>query len=302
MVRPTKVVTIGSALQSVYLLNDKGNKASSVGYSVDGGGANAAVTFVRQGFDTSYMGVLGNDLAGRAVLDLFDAEGIDTSGIQYVDKPGTGYSVILVGNNYSKYTYEGASTSFDLLSVNDLIRLQPEWVYITDTFNSTDKLYEVVEACVKLKIKIMLNPGQSVISQTDRIKPLLEDIDVLLVDKSEASALFSGSDLEELVRRAANLVKVVIVTDSVNGSIATDGKSLVRAGLYEDIPVVDRSGAGDSFGAGFLSQWIKDENLKNAVWFASANATAVISSLGSLAGILPLNTKLHQMPIHEGEL
>ncbi|MCL2869682.1 carbohydrate kinase family protein [Candidatus Saccharibacteria bacterium] len=299
MANVVKVTTVGSALQSVYLLDDGDSNISAVNYSVDGGGANAAVTLARQGFDTSFMGVLGNDLAAQAVIDLFDTEGIDISSVKQTNRLGTGYKVLIANVDYTKYVYSGISTDFRLLDVDDLARLQPDWIYMADLSQSVDKLRQIVDMCVKLKIKIMLNPGKSTISMAAKIKPLLEDVDVLLVDKTEARALFSGSSLEELIHHAASLVKVAIITDAVNGSIATDGKTLVRAGIYEDVPIVDRSGAGDSFGAGFLSQWAKGKSLKDSIWFASANATAVVSSLGSQQGILPPKSQLHHMPIDE---
>ncbi|QWQ31164.1 carbohydrate kinase family protein [Candidatus Minimicrobia vallesae] len=53
------------------------------------------------------------------------------------------------------------------------------------------------------------------------------------------------------------------MTDGVNGSIASDGKTIVRALMYDDRPSIDRTGAGDAFASGFLSEWARSGNLKN---------------------------------------
>ena len=80
---------------------------------------------------------------------------------------------------------------------------------------------------------------------------LLPDVDVLTLNKEEMQQLVSGEDLEALVRRGLRLVPVVLVTDGVNGSIASDGKTIVRALMYDDRPSIDRTGAGDAFASGF---------------------------------------------------
>jgi sugar/nucleoside kinase (ribokinase family) len=63
--------------------------------------------------------------------------------------------------------------------------------------------------------------------------------------------------------------------------------------------VIDRTGAGDAFASGFLSQWSQGKSLMESVIFASANSTSVVGKLGAKAGILHSGTKLHAMPISE---
>jgi sugar/nucleoside kinase (ribokinase family) len=72
---------------------------------------------------------------------------------------------------------------------------------------------------------------------------------------------------------------------------------LVKAGLYEDVPVIDRTGAGDAFGSGFTAMVAQGKSLEEAVTFASANSTAVVSKIGAKAGILHRGARLHSMPM-----
>ena len=89
----------------------------------------------------------------------------------------------------------------------------------------------------------------------------------------------------------------MIVSDGPKGVVATDSKEIVRAGMYEDVPVIDRTGAGDAFGSGFLSQWAQGKSLSESIIFASANSTSVVTKIGAKDGILHKNVKLHHMPI-----
>ena len=102
--------------------------------------------------------------------------------------------------------------------------------------------------------------------------------------------------------RARNLVKIAIVTDGANGVWASDGETLVRAGMYEDVPRKDTTGAGDAFGSGFLAQWALGAPLKPALLFASANSTSVIQQIGAKAGILRRGEEFHSMPMYEKRL
>ena len=69
--------------------------------------------------------------------------------------------------------------------------------------------------------------------------------------------------------------------------------------LFEDVKVIDRTGAGDAFGSGFLSQYAKGKSLKDSIVFARANSTSVVQKIGAKAGILHANTNLHAMPLNE---
>ena len=92
---------------------------------------------------------------------------------------------------------------------------------------------------------------------------------------------------------------VAIVSDGPDGVVASDGQVIIKAGMYRDVKVIDRTGAGDAFGSGFLSQWALGKSLKESIIFASANSTSVVTKIGAKAGILHADTKLHDMPLTE---
>ena len=65
------------------------------------------------------------------------------------------------------------------------------------------------------------------------------------------------------------------------------------------MPVIDRTGAGDAFGSGFLSQYAQGASLRDAIIFASANSTSVVQKIGAKEGILHKGVELHDMPLEE---
>ena len=315
-----RLLAIGAAVQDVFLSHsdefkpvvenphesfmrlELGAKAdvNNITFSTGGGATNAAVTFARQGLHSQFMGTIGHDPAGLAVLDDLDREGVDTTGISYSDKYNTGYSVLLLAPNGERtiLTYRGASTHYDATNF-DLRGSNADWLYVSSMAGSMDALDKIFTQARELGIKIMFNPGKGELSQTKKLKALLEDVDVLAVNREEMQTIVEGVELEELARHAMHYVPVAIVSDGPNGVVATDGKTVVRAGMYEDVPVIDRTGAGDAFGSGFLSQWAQGKSLKDSIVFASANSTSVVTKIGAKVGILSADAKLHAMPLAE---
>jgi sugar/nucleoside kinase (ribokinase family) len=247
------------------------------------------------------MGCISNDPAGQAILNSLDDEGIDSSYITYAERLKTGYSVILLAPNGERtiMTCRGASARFDALDPNDLDTIYPDWIYVTTFRGDMDMLDQFFTKAKSLGAKIMFNPGNLELKHTRKLIGLLSDVDVLLVNKSEAQKIVEGKLLTELISKINNYVPIAIITDGNQGSIATDGKEIYRIGLYEDVPVKDSTGAGDAFGAGFLASLSDGRSFKDSLIYASANSTSVIQHIGSKDGIITKNAKLHNMPIQE---
>jgi len=318
-----RIVTVGAGVQDVFLSQsaalrpvcespehcfarlELGAKAdvNQIHFSTGGGATNAAVTFARQGHEVCFMGVLGHDPAGQSVLDDLDKEGIDTRLVKFSDNYNTGYSVLLLAPNGERtiLTYRGASTHYHSADFS-LEGVEADWLYVSTLSGQMSILDKLFRQATERGIKICFNPGKKELAQKEKLRGLLQDVTVLTLNKQEMQQLVPGDDLETLVRNGLLLAPVVIVTDGVNGSIASDGRTIVRAAMYDHRPSLDRTGAGDAFAAGFLSAWAEGKSLKDAVIFASANASSVVQHIGAKTGILNQGVALRAMPLQEKEV
>ena len=244
--------------------------------------------------------MVGRDLAGQAVLDELNHESVDTQLVKLSERYNTGYSVLLLAPNGERtiLTYRGASTHYTANDF-DLTGLAADWLYVSNLAGQLDILEKLFTQARSAGMRIACNPGKKELAQTDRLRQLLSMVDVLALNKQEMQQLVPGDDIVTLVRRGLELVPTMLVTDGTNGSAASDGRSLVQAGMYEDITSVDRTGAGDAFASGFVSQWLSGASLSHAVQFASANASAVVAHIGAKAGILSRGARLHAMPLRQ---
>lgn len=309
-----RILSIGAALQDVFVIDGDALSAMNIGqtskkididkivYGIGGSGVDAAVAFARHGHESILYSSIAKDAAGEAVLRLLDKEGIDSSYMDCSSRGQTGTSIILLDSKTSKktaLTSLGASKSLENFDVTDLELIQPEWLYIT-TLNGDFKTLERIMSKAKAgDIKIMFNPGPKELAEPKKLINLFKHLDIIIVNKKEASNLVPGVMLAELLSHLNNYVETAIVTDGQMGGIASNRVETYRFGIYEDLKVKDVTGAGDAFGAGFLAHLTAGKSFRTSLIFASANATSVVSKIGANAGVLKGNEPLHPMPIQK---
>ncbi len=316
------ILCIGKATQDVFLRDDEfdPHKEGKVlythlplgakldideAYFTTGGNAtNVAVTFARQGLHSRYMWLLGSkDPVSVAVLNELDNEMVDTRFIVQREDVQTSYSTILLAESGERtiLNYHGSVPKPQDIEMQLEAFDGANWVYPTALGNfSTLEL--IVREAKKRGVKVMLNPAGSELAEPLKLKSLLSDVDVLCLNKEEMQKLVEGETLDSLVRHGLNFCPTIIVSDGPNGVCASDGKTIVNAGMYEDVPVLDRTGAGDAFASGFLSQWALGKSLRDSIIFASANSTSVVTKIGAKPGILHAGVTLHDMEIEETEI
>ena len=321
MAKPLTFLCVGSATQDVFLsqspeldpvcedpedcffnipLGGKVN-VNKIDFSIGGGATNAATTFARVGENAIFMGQIADDPAGAAVLDALDKENIDSRYASYSKRYHTGYSVLLLASTGERtiLTYRGASTHFKLENFDlDKIERKVDWLYLSTLNGHFDLLDQIFNQAKSRGIKIAFNPGKGELANPSKLKGLLPDVDILIANKEELEMVFSGTSLEELVRRAHSYCPVVVGTDGANGAVALDQTSFAVAGLYnENSKVVDRTGAGDSFGSAFVLAYARGLGLKRALIYGGANSDAVVQKIGAKTGILHGYDNLKDMPI-----
>lgn len=316
----TNFICVGAAVQDVFLSNTPefvpachnpdecffeiplGSKINinKIDFSTGGGATNAAVTFVRSGQQAIFMGQVGHDPAGEAVLSDLDKESVDASHVTYSSRYYTGYSVLLLAPTGERtiMTYRGASTHFHAENFDlDKVEQHVDWMYVTTMNGHFEILSKLFDQAKARGIKIAFNPGKGELAEPEKLRGLLTDLEILIANKDEMQQVVSGGTMEELARHARNYCPVVIVSDGPNGVVAADSQNVVVAGMYEDVPVIDRTGAGDAFGSGFVAKYAASGDLAAAVIYASANSTSVIQSIGAKSGILRAGVQLHDMPL-----
>jgi len=137
---------------------------------------------------------------------------------------------------------------------------------------------------------VAVNLGNSQISLgAEKLKPILKDIDVIVLNQEEASLLtkIPYDKEEDIFKKIDDICPgIAIMTKGHKGAVISDGKDIYMAPALK-VNVKDKTGAGDAFGSGFVSGLIQsDGDIEYAVQLAIANSSLNVSEWGAKTGIL----------------
>jgi len=267
--------------------------------SFGGGATNAAVTFRRQGFRTAAVAKIGDDENGSAVFGNMKAHGI-TSFMPKDKKEGSAYSVILLSPSGERtiLSYRGASEDLKINEV-PVSKIKAKAAYIVPGRIDFKVIYGLASALKKKGSFIAMNPSSHYLEMgAKRLAPLLKITDVITLNREEAAAL-TGEKFEHEARIfkafESLMPGIAVMTDGPNGVLVSNGRNIFSAGVYKEKRIMNRTGAGDAFGSGFvagllkhgeLSRTASDDAILHAMKLASANATSVVEHMGAQKGIL----------------
>ena len=307
------IITIGSATRDAFLKSDdfvivKGKEfitgraeclplgakieVKNIVFTTGGGATNSAVSFARQGLKTSCVTRVGRDVSGEEVIKGLKREVIATFLVINDSELATGYSIILIAKkgDRSVLVFRGASQKFNEKEIKWTELKNTNWLYITSLAGNIKFLKKIVDFADKNNIKIAINPGSCELKFGFKLlKPILNKVNLLLLNREEASYLtkLPYEEEKEIFRNLCGIAKdLVIMTEGPKGVLVCDGRNIWRAGTYKEKLIADRTGAGDSFGSGFVSGFMKTGDMEYAIKLGSANATSVVEHIGAKEGIL----------------
>lgn len=264
-----------------------------------GAGGNLALAFSKWGFAVTLMSPLGGDGVGWQIgLDL-DKNNIDRSLIQMSNSTATNYR--LYDRGTTKQAAISCEADWSNFSLNqfDSSFYDFAWAYVGST-GANFKFYD--ELFHKLKLagrKILFNPSEVELANLSKCYGLLEDVDILLVNRAEAELLTQDKTLAGAAKKLSNFVDLAVITGAEDGVIVSSAQSVWRAGVYQKVASLDRNGVGDAFGAGFLAKYMTSGDVTEAIVFASANASSVIGKIGATTGLIDFDTSLDNIQVRE---
>jgi sugar/nucleoside kinase (ribokinase family) len=308
------IVTFGSATRDTFLRLRKdnyrilGERESPEGQSLcfplgskifiedlqvaSGGGAtNTACTFSNQGFKVACFTKVGDDKRGEAIIEELKKFKVDIRFIKKDNHHLTAYSVILsLGGERTILIYRGACHFMKEAEIPWEKLKKVKWFYLAPLSEKSAQLFKpLVEFAKENKIKVAANPGNTQLSLGEEIlKPVLAEVDVLILNLEEASFLtkIPKEKESEMIKKLISLTKgIVVITKGKEGSVVSDGKYIFEAGTPSVLPL-EKTGAGDAFGSGFLSGLLEKNDIEYAIQRGTANATSCIQKIGAKNGLL----------------
>lgn len=226
---------------------------------------NLAVIGDRVGF----VSRIGMDALGGIALDRLEAGGVDVSHVRRVVGPTkTGLTVILAGADSRRIlTYPGAMFEMTYGDL-DLDYLRSGKHFHLSSFYLHRALRPLIpqlfEEMKRAGLSTSLDTNDDPDDRWDGLEDVLVFVDVLFVNEREARKIAHEDDLERAVEKLAGQVQVLAIKQGVRGGRVRRGKEEWKHAGYA-VNAVDPVGAGDSFDAGFLHQYVRGADLKTCL-------------------------------------
>ncbi len=290
-----RVLCIGDVMLDVItkieVMPDKINYGSDTPskISTHGGGAagNVASWLTRTDARATIVGHVGDDAAGAALTSEFDALGVRHNNLM-VDKGSSGVVVVLVDPTGERTMFpdNGANSGLHIGDLPDLSEFNA--VYLSG-YSPLDPLSRpgVLEMIAKIKqvgLPIYFDPasvGGMMQVPLDEVKSWIRLMDVILLNEEEAIYLTGLSDVEAAIDRLLEDCEVVVIKRGSHGAIGKARGSILVSVPALPTEVIDTTGAGDSFAAGFIAHYALTKNMQHGLEAGAAVAARCVAIVGA---------------------
>jgi sugar/nucleoside kinase (ribokinase family) len=299
------IIVVGSALVDITvkhpdgfsLFTEKGRKYFSIPYGskievkqielhVGGSGRNVASDLSRLGHSVNFVNRLGSDYLSKQIVSDLKREGVGVKNLRIVKNGEAGFSIIflLADGEKSIMVHNGKNLDMNIGDVPKQDLNAAKWLVFTSVTskNSLKFLKEMIRVAKKNNVKILANPSIRMIRlRKKELKQFVKDSDIVIMNEEEISELTGIKKPVDAVKKLNRLgAKIAVATLGTQGAVAYDGKRVYSHKGYR-VKVVDSTGCGDSFTAGFLHYIIRGKTIPEALKFANLGATLQCLKVGS---------------------
>jgi len=269
----------------------------SVEWHPGGSAANTIVGLSRLGMRTGFIGRVGNDPEGSAMLKDLDSEGVETKGIRLCQgRSGVGLSLVDKRGQRALLIDPGVN---DTISRQDIDRPYLggfDLLHMTSfVCKSTDLSLRTQLAVARdADIPLSLDPGQLYAERGLQIlRPIIEKCMVVLPNERELRLMTGLGPAEGAKKLLGMGARMVAVKMGLKGCYLTDGESKDRVPAYGGRGV-DTTGAGDAFNAGFIFGILAGMDLAECGRIGAKVAWFCVQKVGARAG-LPTKKQLDEL-------
>jgi ribokinase len=273
-----------------------GQKCRAVDYNRQGGGpvATAMVALARLGAKVSFIGKAGDDPDGDFIRSEFLKEGVDIS--HFVTEPGAKSRVVLVlvDHNSGERCFTPRSETCSPLRIDELDKSFVTSAQILHLDESDEVSITAAKWAKESGVRVVYDGGW----YSESACELLKLTDVAIVSKMFATSMMPNLAFTEVTKRLREMgPEIAIVTLGEKGCVVTHLEGTFQHPAYQQVNIVDTTGAGDVFHGSFIYGMLQNWAVKKTVEFASIAAALSCRRLGGRAGIPNLKQISDLLPV-----
>jgi sugar/nucleoside kinase (ribokinase family) len=269
--------------------NELSDAASNATLASGGSAANTMAGFASFGGQGAYIGLVANDKLGDDFVHDAQAIGMHFQTPRHTGIEDTARSFIFItpDGERSMNTFLGACTelSVDHIDADLIAHSKVTYMegYLFDKDPAKAAFYKAAEIAHKAGQEVALTLSDSFCVERHRddfLKLIEGDVNILFANEAELKSLFQTDDFEDAFEKASNLSSIVVATRSENGAVISNNKQRIEIDAQPVAKIMDLTGAGDQFAAGFLYGYTQKIPIKECAILGAKAAAEVIGHIG----------------------
>ena len=259
---------------------------------IEAGGsvANTMVGIAYLGGRTSFIGKVNSDEFGNIYKKSLQKINVNFLYSEKKENLPTGASIIFItpDSERTMCTYLGISSQLSKEDINEDYIKDYEIIflegYLWDKGTSEEMFKYVINLSKKNNIKVAMSLSDIFCvtrHREDFFKLLKNDLNILIGNENEINELMQKNNLLDSMNELKNINKLIIITRSENGSVAVLDNEFINCESIKVEKVLDLTGAGDLFAAGFLKEYLDKSNIKRCLQTGSKLAGKIIQKVGA---------------------
>jgi sugar/nucleoside kinase (ribokinase family) len=253
----------------------------------------------RLGLKVAFIGMCGDDVFGRFMLDEMQKRNVDVTNVIIRADAQTGLSVILNNNaDRAILTHIGLIADLQASDISDSLLRQIRHLHVASYFLQTKlqpELPMLFQRAHSLGLTTSLDTNYDPSGKWVGFDELLSATDVFFPNKTEALSITQADDIESASKNLADKSELVAIKLGADGGLACKGKEITQSNSIS-VNVVDTVGAGDSFDAGFLYAYLNDWTLEKSLRLACVCGAISTQKAGGTDGQPTLDEAMKYVP------
>jgi fructokinase len=238
----------------------------------------------------SFIGKINSDSFGEIYKKSLEDINVKFSYLKKNENLSTGASIILItpDSERTMCTYLGISShlSADDISKNSILDHELIFLegYLWDKGDSEKMFKHAINIAKENKIKIAMSLSDIFCvtrHKQDFYNLLKNDLNILIGNENEINELTGKENLLDSINQLKKFDKLIVITRSDKGSLAIKNNEVINCESVKVDKVLDLTGAGDLFAAGFLKEYLDKSDIKKCLTIGSIVASKIIQKIGA---------------------